>query len=142
MSVDSPSPGSCTGHCCETFSLPMGPDALRKSYMLWISDNDAGTERADAPDGIVYEDIHLIYPMAVYVGKEEPPEACPDPGVSADVYLYKCKHFDWETRKCTIYSIRPAMCRNYPYGRPCPHTGCTFKPSASEALVAPVPEQP
>lgn len=40
--------------------------------------------------------------------------------------LYTCKHWDEDTRLCGIYEDRPAMCRAFPYGKPCEH-GCACK---------------
>jgi Fe-S-cluster containining protein len=30
------------------------------------------------------------------------------------VFVFRCGHFDWETRRCDSYASRPAMCRDYP----------------------------
>jgi Fe-S-cluster containining protein len=35
-----------------------------------------------------------------------------------------CRHFDGTN--CTRYEERPAMCRDYPYGKQCEFKGCTF----------------
>lgn len=29
-------------------------------------------------------------------------------------FVFRCTHFDWETRRCDSYSSRPGMCRDYP----------------------------
>ena len=42
---------------------------------------------------------------------------------------FTCRWHDPESGDCTIYSARPGMCRDYPYGQPCLAPGCT----ASEA---------
>jgi Fe-S-cluster containining protein len=41
--------------------------------------------------------------------------------------LYTCRHWDTETRLCTQYENRPALCRNYPYRGSCNHEGCTYR---------------
>ncbi len=28
--------------------------------------------------------------------------------------MFRCTHFDWETRRCDSYASRPFMCRDYP----------------------------
>lgn len=33
---------------------------------------------------------------------------------SERVFVFRCTHFDWETRRCDSYSSRPGMCRDYP----------------------------
>lgn len=38
---------------------------------------------------------------------------------------FTCRWHDSESGDCTIYSARPAMCRDYPYGNPCQEPGCT-----------------
>jgi Fe-S-cluster containining protein len=39
-------------------------------------------------------------------------------------HVYTCRHFDDETRLCTIYERRPEMCRDYPYGH---NGGCEYE---------------
>lgn len=29
-------------------------------------------------------------------------------------FVFKCTHFDWESRRCDSYHSRPGMCRDYP----------------------------
>ena len=29
-------------------------------------------------------------------------------------FVFRCTHFDWETRRCDSYETRPGMCRDYP----------------------------
>jgi Fe-S-cluster containining protein len=29
-------------------------------------------------------------------------------------FIFRCTHFDWESRSCDSYSTRPFMCRDYP----------------------------
>ncbi len=41
--------------------------------------------------------------------------------------LFTCRHWDTETRLCTVYDQRPDMCRDYPYrGRSCARGGCEY----------------
>lgn len=30
------------------------------------------------------------------------------------LFVFRCTHFDWETRRCDSYDSRPGMCRDYP----------------------------
>lgn len=45
--------------------------------------------------------------------------------------LWTCRHWDTETRLCTVYESRPGMCRDYPYGAAC--GGCSYQSSAEVA---------
>lgn len=45
--------------------------------------------------------------------------------------LMTCRHWDIETRLCTVYEQRPRMCRDYPYGRTCDY-GCACKGQARD----------
>ena len=29
-------------------------------------------------------------------------------------FIFRCTHFDWDTRRCDSYSTRPFICRDYP----------------------------
>jgi Fe-S-cluster containining protein len=42
---------------------------------------------------------------------------------AAEGHVYTCRHFDDETRLCTIYERRPEMCRDYPYAQ---DGGCEY----------------
>jgi Fe-S-cluster containining protein len=37
--------------------------------------------------------------------------------------VYRCRHWDEETRLCGAYQVRPRMCVRYPYNSPCEHCG-------------------
>jgi hypothetical protein len=30
------------------------------------------------------------------------------------VFVFRCTHFDWRTRRCDSYDTRPGLCRDYP----------------------------
>lgn len=84
----------------------------------------------------IFTDIHLIAPMVVYLGPDAslPKQVNPtDEAVLGKPEIpghrYRCKHFDPKAKVCTIYDIRPAMCRDYP-GKDdatCNYAGCTWK---------------
>jgi Fe-S-cluster containining protein len=43
--------------------------------------------------------------------------------------LYTCRHWDPQTKLCTVYDERPAMCRDYPYdGRCNADCACSYTP--------------
>ena len=53
-------------------------------------------------------------------------------------YVFRCSHFDRETRLCDSYSSRPGMCRDYPRAllyQPHPELlpGCGYRPLARNA---------
>lgn len=41
-------------------------------------------------------------------------------------HTYTCRHH-LPNGDCGIYERRPRMCADFPYDRPCPIDGCTFK---------------
>lgn len=45
--------------------------------------------------------------------------------------FYACKHLDRATKRCTVYEIRPQMCRDYPGDAPC--KWCTYDPKTENA---------
>lgn len=54
------------------------------------------------------------------------------------VFVFRCTHFDWETRACDSYDSRPGMCRDYPRAllrQPNPELlpGCGYRPVAARA---------
>ncbi len=63
-------------------------------------------------------------------------------------FYFRCRHFDRETRRCTDYENRPAMCRDYPHyggqvplGASLPPT-CSFRADIGEVPVAITPRPP
>ena len=129
----------CTGHCCHHFTLPMAPDELWAKYTATMKELE--NPQADqitmggAPDARTVQDIHLIAPMAIYLGKKED---SPMPVVEGytprkDQHWYTCKHL--VNGNCTIYEHRPAMCRNYPYGEDCNYADCTWDERKAKAKL-------
>lgn len=56
----------------------------------------------------------------------------------ARAFVFRCTHFDWQTRRCDSYATRPAMCRDYPrvlLDQPWPELfeGCGFRVRAADA---------
>ena len=124
----------CTGHCCRSFYLPYSPKELEAKYRLWQGSSATRFVKNGLKDnrGAVPEDIWLIYPMVEYLGMKQPfkkvnPSNDALLGRSDRGHYYSCKHFDDKAKKCTIYEIRPRICRDYPYGSKCEYEGCTWK---------------
>jgi Fe-S-cluster containining protein len=121
----------CTGHCCKEFFLPFGPEELEAAYHRWLRSAGQSMGLAMSTDGVVagavYGEIHLIYPMVQYLGKfKEPPFRQVNNSGNESRHYYSCKHYDTKTHNCTIYEIRPMMCRDYPYRGSCNYAACTW----------------
>ena len=103
----------CTGHCCKSFWLPVSPMELQhelKKFQL------TGRSR--------WSDIEKIAPMVIL---QRTSRQCGhnSPKSNKVEYYYTCKHFDAASGNCMNYEDRPAMCRDYPYGRQCSYKACT-----------------
>lgn len=53
----------------------------------------------------------------------------------ARAFVFRCTHFDWQTRRCDSYASRPGMCRDYPRALlyqfyPRFFEGCSYRPVA------------
>ena len=60
--------------------------------------------------------------------------------VAGRSFVFKCAHFDWQTRSCDSYDSRPGICRDYPRNllyQPHPELlpGCGYRPVASNAAA-------
>lgn len=91
----------CTGHCCERFTINL--DAL-----------------TDPARNVI--DGDTIRDMVILLGPSNDQSAPHE-------YLATCRHYS--RPNCGIYSQRPAMCRDFPYGQPCGFAGCTYRPNKS-----------
>lgn len=142
--------GRCTGGCCERFYLPYSPEELMAKYDAWKRQSVGERIEMVAPvhgrqrSPSVPEDIHIV---ALMVKPLFPVDAAN----SVDHVLpawqekqrgdyggwwYTCKHYDRESRNCTIYEQRPAVCREYPsYGRDtkCFYANCTWGKHRADA---------
>jgi Fe-S-cluster containining protein len=88
------------GYCCQDVRLAEPPELLEKAYRFWL--------RSPSIDPR-FSEIYLIYPMLEFKFEEK----------DADLaYHYRCKHFTHDSEgipACSIYDIRPRMCRDFPY---------------------------
>lgn len=94
--------GTCKrcGQCCQDVRLAEPPELLKKAYEYW-------RKSAEVDPG--FSEIYLIYPMLVFKF-ENTAEDLP--------YHYYCKHFTKDvdgSPGCSIYEIRPRMCKDFPY---------------------------
>jgi Fe-S-cluster containining protein len=126
----------CKGQCCRVFTLPLPPEELKERYEHFLNN---GKDRLHKSDQRSYyqkneqytstEEIYLIYPMVKYLGKfKKTPQ-----GYRTNEYIhhYTCKHLDKKTGNCTIYEIRPKMCRRYPDAGICYYKGCSCDRAAT-----------
>lgn len=103
----------CRGSCCEEFVLPMSKEMLYRRL-----------QNGEATNGSVRES-QLLYDMVVSLRR-----GTPIIKPSGRYFPYTCRFWDRESRKCTIYSRRPVVCRIYPSGKRCkdslidPEKGC------------------
>lgn len=129
----------CSGHCCKTFYLPFSPSELESAYHHWVKTHEnpglkvpimKGEHVRGARDRSII-DIHLIFPMVRYLGafEKSPVRLVVERDIPASMlpmHYYTCVHWNKRTKKCDIYSIRPQMCREYPYGGKCNYAACTW----------------
>lgn len=102
----------CSGACCTVFQFSVTPERLR-------------TREPHGPDDAFLAD------MLIELTPEEAErriEALPDCTYKAyvpGVPYYTCRHFVEDTGDCSMYPVRPRMCREYPYDHEC-HHGCDY----------------
>lgn len=106
---------TCAGACCAVFPLHL-------------------TSGLGAVDDLLY-----ILSMLVPLTREQAAERYARLGYGElidygpDYDLFTCRHWDEQTRLCTAYDQRPAMCRDYPYeGRSC-ERGCGYALSQADS---------
>lgn len=115
----------CTGACCREFFLP--PLDQLAAEALWFA---VLGDIADAAERIA------IVAMVVPVRLCRPGNPMPSGRINeeGEEMVYTCRHFDGAN--CTIYERRPHMCRNFPYGRPCPYgDACTWDEGREGARI-------
>lgn len=110
----------CSGHCCRRFTLLYSPEELA-IFRQRTADGEA-----------TCEDIEIIEPMVIYLGKHNYDPQLGTP-VDAPMHHYTCKNFDEASGDCRIYETRPGMCRNFPYDGSCRFRGCTSEFASCKA---------
>ena len=104
---------TCDGHCCAAFYLPVPHEEMTAKHMCRFRD---GAYIAA-----------MVLPLTADAAAERLGHGWPDTS-EARHNLYTCRFWDHRTRLCVAYDDRPAMCRDYPYGKPCEH-GCDYQVS-------------
>lgn len=118
---------ACQGHCCEKFYMPVSMEDRQAQIDAKAAGRETWTDRKGNESDLWYFDEvqtqQFIQDMLVPLEKDE--------GIPNGQW-FTCKHFDTQTRSCTVYFQRPGLCRRYPgavgSGTPCEHAGkgCTF----------------
>lgn len=112
---------SCDGRCCAVFCLPHTIRQLRQK----------------AAAGAL-EDGAFIAAMVIPLTPNQARERAAEFGTKLEArwehrgHHFACRHWDEETRLCTVYEQRPTMCRDFPYGRGCHNEGCSFEVPETE----------
>lgn len=108
----------CPGGCCAVFWLPREvPEGVADREFILDMRIELTPEQASER-------------WAKFVGSAQPvamkrsATEVTAPGVERPAYT--CRHWDEQTRLCTVYDQRPMICRDYPYGQPCSH-GCDYQ---------------
>jgi Fe-S-cluster containining protein len=101
---------TCPGHCCVAFYLPTSHDRVEEM-------------REGMRDGGVIAE--MVIPLSLSEANERLERFGSDReyGPESEGHVYTCRHFDDETRLCTIYEQRPEMCRDFPYAE---DGGCEY----------------
>jgi Fe-S-cluster containining protein len=94
----------CTGKCCETFSLPYTIEEIRERVERGEISNNSKDEFPKLLDMLIPIDKESEWP---------------------ETHWYKCKYFNYGTKKCMNYENRPIVCKQHPVSEPCPVEGCT-----------------
>ena len=94
----------CTGRCCKSFIIRSSPEEIRQ-------------RAEETSDPRWKAEFTKIADMIIHLGTED-----------SYHHRYTCKHFDAKTHNCTDYEHRPEMCRDFPYGDPCPFVECEWNP--------------
>lgn len=134
---------TCGGACCRRFIISKSPEELKEEYEAWLRAGPGSSFQYLGMTGklcanklggnneryvSIHAEIYLIYPMLVYLGAHNwDPATGPSkryPKGHSKSHHYTCKHHDAKTGLCSIYEIRPYMCRRYPNGDSCPWPGC------------------
>lgn len=118
----------CMGECCKDIGLPVSPEELRISYLNWLSSKNTNLKLSSNNEyNKIYDSISLIYPMLTFIKKDYYHPEFPKSKRPYLIYHYTCKHFNNNKKLCSIYEIRPTMCKTYPNKEYCNNPKCKCK---------------
>lgn len=109
--------GNCKGLCCDPIVLTISPQEITEAYI-----NCSVKTRPVANE----EEVIKMYRNLTFKGASRfsPMEKGVYPnGVVR--YMYSCKNFDYETRKCTDYENRMEFCKAYGETKECKYQSCS-----------------
>lgn len=125
----------CTGHCCKTFPLPVGPAELRQrarwARRLRLAGKLPGRASQHAESPTLTQDGEAIAAMARPIAFTDRNLITGGDRLPQTMHWYTCRNLQ-ANGDCGIYSTRPQMCRGYPYGARCDHPNCTWAAARSE----------
>ncbi len=107
---------TCPGGCCAVFGLRSDLDEVRREASQTVD----GATLADMLVPLTREEGRARHER--FIGGVWRHEHLPD------IHLFTCRHWDSDTRLCTIYERRPQMCRDFPYEGECPN--CDYRAPA------------
>jgi len=107
----------CTGHCCESFSLPFSP--IEMGYMRRLI---AAGKTMVRRWGVKSNNLEMVLDMVIFQRMDYCMAGNRKKSLTPQ-YHYTCKHYDAANKKCTVYESRPSMCRQF--GNNCAYRGCT-----------------
>lgn len=106
---------TCDGRCCAVFPLQKG--ALERMAAGLVTDG------AFVVDMVIPLTRRQASDRARRFGYKLPWRS----RVFARGYdLFTCRHWNEETRLCSVYADRPQLCREYPYDHACDHADCCY----------------
>ena len=119
--------GTCLGYCCESFPIQLSKPERQRMIDWQAAGCPAEGWRRDDGETVTYS----------YVDARVSPSFIQDMLIPLEEYandgsrrqMHTCRHWDRNTRLCTIYDSRPSLCRTYPNYGECDHKGkgCTYR---------------
>lgn len=116
----------CGGECCTRFTLPFGPEVIRRSVeMARLQSVGFPVKVPEGSQARLFNDLHFWAPHLIYLGEHDwyPNGGEVKPGER--FHHYTCALFDTTHRLCKLYEHRPDTCRKYPE-RKCLYVGCEW----------------
>ena len=90
--------GKCPGYCCSYPRIPVEPRDLRRLAAHFGITKQEARKRFTRKD----EDDDSKKPGRIMRHKDD------------EIFGTICRFFDQDSRSCSIYEVRPEMCRDYP----------------------------
>lgn len=114
---------ACTGNCCEKFTLPASKEILNR----WVQNQ--------RPMNGTMEETRMVADMVIPMEGGRCVDRIVHDGKNYRLFSYTCRHFNVETRRCSIYEKRPVLCRTYPDRTACRHKSCPVQDGTNHAVA-------